>query len=439
MRLARSIPKRFLFWIFHHTALLVFWVLVALPACWQASTRDWSDDLIDPIPDHAEAQQRRITAHLNAPFEGYARAQILDDNFQIVALSHMAYGYMNIVTTQPDRKEEFSEPVRELVERALDPRVSPFKKRADEVAHLGDYGLYLSHLNLILGVHRHVTGDETYDKFHTRVSKHLAARSRADGDWHARSYPVPKHLAERQGAYKWPADQAALLASLFLYDMTRKKKLSSRPIRRWLAYMKSKKMTHEELGLPLSALDQKVEYARFPRGCALSWTILYMAQFAPEEASALYETYREKYHQTALGFGGFREWPPGVDRGMDVDSGPVILGVGVAATGLGTGPAKLMRDPRQYSLIMRSATTFGAPTLLLDDRYYVTSPLLGEAILFGGTSARVWFGEPPRREPYPEGAPLGSGNIILMIILAALIYYSISSIRENIFEIRAWR
>ena len=160
-----------------------------------------------------------------------------------------------------------------------------------------------------------------------------------------------------------------------------------------------------------SSISADLWYARLPRGCALSWTSLYMAQFAPDEAAELYSRYREHYGRTVLGCGGFREWPAGSPHGGDADSGPIVLEVGVAATGLGLGAARLFRDAPSFSAVERSAAVFGLPTWSSGGRHYRLSPLLGEAILFHGETARPWFGQPlrasgGRQVPFPTGPAL---------------------------------
>ena len=437
MRLARRVPKKFYFWLGWHVLLTLFWCVFVLPSCLDGATRDFGDDLIEPLPEHALKHHAYIEHHLKQGFDGYETHEALHENFEVIILSNMAMGMMNIATAEPARATALEASIREVVDRALDPRTSPYKKHPEEVKSFGDYNLYLSHVNITLGVYRHITGDKRYDDLHKRISKHLRKKSLADGDWHARSYPVGKSASKQKN--KWPADQAALLASLYLYDMTRNGKLSAKPIRGWLRYMDKSAMKASDYGdLPKSSIDDRLGYAKFPRGCALSWTVLYMAQFAPKEANALYEKYRENYSAELLGVGGFREWPEGVSRGMDGDSGPIIFGVGMAATGIGLGPARMMRDTRQYSLIMRSASTFGIPTKLLKQRVHVTAPVLGEAMLYNGSTARRWFGETVRKEPFADAPPTASGVYILLMILAALIFYSLASIKENIQEIRRW-
>ena len=43
---------------------------------------------------------------------------------------------------------------------------------------------------------------------------------------------------------------------------------------------------------------------------------------------------------------GFREWPKGVERAEDADSGPVVSGIGAAASAFGISAARAMGDER---------------------------------------------------------------------------------------------
>lgn len=437
MRPGRTSIARFVFWLFFHVAALSVMLLGIAPAWWEAQG-SWSHDLTTAVPQHAAQHARFMEAHLNEPFEGYSTTQVLQPQFGVVALSHMACGWMNLAQADPGYKARARQALGEITRRALDPRLSPYLKNPAEVKKFGDQNLYLSHLGVILGVHRHLAGESKHDELHTRIARHLRAESAEGGDWHARSYPLPANLKGRKGAHKWPADQAVTLTALYLYDQTHKASLSKAPIAGWLKVMKTRYGSQYE-GLPVSALDDQVGYARHPRGCALSWTVLYMNQFAPKEAATLYAAYRKLYLTEVFGFGAFREWPPGISRGMDGDSGPVVLGVGVAATGLGIGAARLHKDARAYTTAMRAAATFGLPTTLAPTRRYVTAPLLGDAILFHGTTARRWFHKEAAASAEltdQPGAPWGLW--IMMFLLSAFVLYSLMSVRENIQEIR-WR
>jgi hypothetical protein len=116
-----------------------------------------------------------------------------------------------------------------------------------------------------------------------------------------------------------------------------------------------------------------------------------MAQFAPQEARELYDNYRRSYFKSWHDLGGFREWPPGEDYGMNSDTGPILLGIGFAASGFAVGPARLFHDEEAYRTVMRTGALIGFPLRWRGRRWYLFAPLLGEAILFNGETATPWF------------------------------------------------
>lgn len=430
----RKTPKRYYFWLIVHLLLTLITVLWLVPAMWEASFGSYINER-DKTSDQAAAQMSYIARHVQEPFDGYAKHQVLNQNFAVIALSHMATGVMNIHQNDPSTKNTLQPTIEAILKRARHPKVSPYKKDLKEVQALGDHNLYLSHLNIILGVHRHITKDKRTDKLHTRISKHLVKKS-INASAHARSYPIDKsRLKKRPNANRWPADQSVLLASLYLYDKTRSARLSTLPIQKWLGVMQKQLDPKTKLHLP--TMDQQLHYAKLPRGCALSWTLLYMSQFAPKQAEQLYTHYRKHHAKNlfSLGVGGFREWPELIDRGMDDDSGPILFGVGAAATGLGLGASRLMKDHAMYVMIQRTATAAGLPLVLGNRRSYITSPILGDAILFHGTTARRWFGKQIDRDAVePKGVP--GACFILLFFAIAFLLYNLMGIREQYWNIK---
>ena len=98
-----------------------------------------------------------------------------------------------------------------------------------------------------------------------------------------------------------------------------------------------------KLGLPLSEVTG-TPTGKDPRGCALSYQTRYLREFDEALARDWWEHYRRRYLVERAGLVGLREWPPGRERAGDVDSGPVVEGVGAAATGLGIAAARSMGD-----------------------------------------------------------------------------------------------
>jgi hypothetical protein len=158
----------------------------------------------------------------------------------------------------------------------------------------------------------------------------------------------PNHLLPTYGTRVWPADNEVALAALAL---------QGHPA---AALVTASLDALEGAGLPPSELKPRTLNAKdVPRGCALSWSVGLRALHAPQQARALYVKYRDAYW-TGLGpVVGFREWPRGVDRPSDVDSGPIILGIGVAASGIGLGAARAVGETGDAEKLSRSASLAG--------------------------------------------------------------------------------
>lgn len=249
--------------------------------------------------------------------------QLLDDGkwdatptaFRIIALSHLADGCAGEAKAHPELKAD----ARACVEATL--RRARSGTRAD--------GLYLSHLNLIYGAADQL-GPCVDPKEHQRISLELARRSLAD--------PL-KHAASYEGVtLRWPADQTVTLASLARYDAAHGTSMVKAPLAGWRAVIAEH--LDAQTGLPQSELTGKGPGAKYPRGCAQSYLTRYLAEVDPALAASWWAAYREHFLVRIGAVVGFREWPRGVERQGDVDSGPIVFGIGTAASAFAMAAAK---------------------------------------------------------------------------------------------------
>jgi hypothetical protein len=365
-----------------------------------------------------------IAHHLEQPFHGYEAFDVFIPEFGIVALSHMAAGLMNVYLAEPERRDEVDGYLREVVARAVSAHVSPTGRSTLHAERLDDHNLYWSHLGLILGIERYARcegrvcnadpGDA--DRLQQRIVEHLRGRMLSTGVYHAPSYP---------GSPMWPADNAVSLLAMKMYDVTHGSSLHEELLRGFLRVLDARR--DPKTGL-FPSMVSPGEGGNVPRGCATSWTVLYLAQLDAAAARDQYDREATWLAKDVLGVGGFREWPAGRAGSSDFDSGPVIFGVGVAATGLGLGAARLFHDEGSYTLVRRSALTFGIPAWPPFHGYWA-APVLGEAILFHGRTARPWFGEVPRASVRRAPSPIGPWLLALLDLgaIAALVRQAIRS------------
>jgi hypothetical protein len=126
--------------------------------------------------------------------------------------------------------------------------------------------------------------------------------------------------------------------------------------------------------------------------------ICLLQQLDSRTAQRLYADY-VRHHWVNFGvLAGFREWPksrgPSFSTG-DIDSGPLILGIGPTATGVGIGAAKAVSDAKRLRTLSRQLKLLPGFLRLLEqggeqlfgnqvqvDSQYVTGFLYGDAVLF---------------------------------------------------------
>jgi len=264
----------------------------------------------------------------------------------IAALSNMAEALRNIGLAEAESREEMAELIEQVVERAVHRSVNPWKKSIETVTEFGHFGYYLEHLNIILGSYQ-LIGDQKYLDLNTRVTLHLRDASMSQENAHARLLPHVK--------MRWSADQAAIIYSIWLYDTNNGTTYADKPLGRWLAYM-HENATHPETGLFITEVMGTKKYSEQPRGCSVAYMIYYMSYFAPEVAKSQWALFKEHMGYSMMGLKGFREYLPDFEGEWTPDSGPIIAGVGVAATGLALKTAAALGDHEIFDAILRLAS-----------------------------------------------------------------------------------
>jgi hypothetical protein len=87
------------------------------------------------------------------------------------------------------------------------------------------------------------------------------------------------------------------------------------------------------------------------------------------------------------GFLAVREYPRTVLEKGDIDSGPVIFGMGFSATGFSIAGAKIFTDRNSFTKLYALTYLFGTPLTRNGSLHYVTGGPLGTAIMFAVLTA----------------------------------------------------
>jgi hypothetical protein len=294
----------------------------------------------------------RVDKFLNTnSFAGFTSDDLFIMNFikkgwgqDIAALSNMAEAVHLRHQVGTIDRERARNLMRQIVRRATQKTVSPYRSRIEAVNNLGAYGYYLEHMNIIIG-HAFAVGVTELSGLNLRISEHLHHQSIMQKNAHARLIPHVK--------MRWSADQSAILKSLWLCDQNHQSDFHREPADRWLDHMTSK-MTHPKTGLFETEAMRVKSYSRQPRGCSLSYMVHYMSSFAPEVAIEQWKLFKEHMYESQLGFCGFREYLSAYEGKWTPDSGPIIGGIGIAATGLGLKAAHSLEDQPTHAALKRS-------------------------------------------------------------------------------------
>jgi len=309
------------------------------------------------MTDQSKSRLNRIREFLNKPgFNGFTSDDLFIMTFikkgwgqGIVALSNMAEAISNLSKSKTVDTDECSFLIEEVLKRALHKKVRPYKYNIHKTYDLGKFGYYLEHLNIILGMYKEITGSDQHRELNERISQHLIKNSMSYSNYHADLLPHVK--------MKWPADQAAILHSIWLYDKNYNTSLGADLTIKWLQYMEQK-AKHKKTGLYITEVLGTRKYSNQPRGCSLSYMIHYMGGFAPSRAKEQWKLYKKNMLKKIFGRIGFREYLTDYEGSWTPDSGPIVAGIGVAATGLGLNAASTVGDKRTFNKLEKTMKPF---------------------------------------------------------------------------------
>ena len=169
----------------------------------------------------------------------------------------------------------------------------------------------------------------------------------------------PTHHLDSYPDMCWPADNVTALASLIVHDSLYQTNYR-------VAYEAWKKWTTSHAdpstGMPAGHLHQQSGQLIEPaRGCANSWNLALLAEIDPPFARQQYQLYRDNFAIRRVGFLMFREYPKGNMTKADIDSGPIILGAGITATGVGLAATRANGDAEMAGDIYKLSRLFGIP------------------------------------------------------------------------------
>ena len=268
--------------------------------------------------------------------------------------------------------------------------------------------LYLGHLNLMLARYRELADDARYDTLFHRLSVAV----------HRNLERSPTHNVDSYPGYCWPSDQVIPLVSLVAHDRlfgTAYGEIAEK----WLAWVKDH--LDAETGLFPAMIDADTgEHLQRPRGCALGWAIPFLYDLDPDFAQNQYDRFVRHHHVRFLGLGAFREWPRGNRGFRDVDTGPLVFGIGPSASAFGLAAAKAAGDRAVFGEVLHLGEALGWPFMFLGRTNYLASPRVGDTVVLWAKAVA------PRHPPGPAYRAHGSWRLVYALLFGALFSWVLS-------------
>jgi len=422
-RVRLAVPSVMLFRLFLFLSISVFvvsWVIGTV----LVSRAKWYEG----VPRAAKRSVRAIRRRL-ARGEGDAMQKIFPEGR---LFSHSFYGFslVNMVLTEPEdsgfRKTaiEGIEKLLAVVEGMVDE--GPFDKCKDIVPKGGI--IFAGHANLLRAGYLLIGGKEgdIAERFHEN-SQILYDAFMASTVGSLESYPW----------LIWPVDNICALESLRLHDVL----FGTDYIKagkKWVGWMSSH--TDRDSGMMVAQISASGDVFDGPRGCALSWSLALMSGFAPEFALSQYSVYRKSWIIRVGGVTGVREWWPGQEGKMDCDTGPIIGGIGAAASGFGIAAAKAHGDIENFQKLVREAELLSIPAWNTagEINYFFGQVLLADVLMLWAKTLRVWD-RPAAVETEPkECTSFGFWAVfsVLMLICVLILCLLLMSVRKMYAEFK---
>jgi hypothetical protein len=293
------------------------------------------------------------------------------------------FGFGQMAVAHPGRREHFVGCMERCIARLVDPEVRAFDRAMwseDPLESLdGDagHGAYLGYLNLLLSFHRLLDGESGYGELNDQITTALGGRVQTSSISLVESYPDEVY----------PVDNCAVISSIALYDKATGRDHGA-VVQKALGALRTR-YRDPVTGLLFQAVHPNTgEALDEPRGSGTCLGLYFLSFADPALSRDLYGAVRRELARPFLGFGGIREYPRSIrGGGGDIDSGPIVFGFSLSATGFAIAGARIHGDAQEFSALYSSAYLCGAPYDADGRRTFVTGGPLGNAILFAMLTA----------------------------------------------------
>jgi hypothetical protein len=292
-------------------------------------------------------------------------------------------GLSQVLLAHPDRPDlakRYLPAIRRASEVILDPKTRAFGTEAwgsDALEHLDDpdRDAWLGYVALALSVHREVDPKFPHTELHNKLISALRNRVEANPTGLFQTYPNETY----------PVDVSASIAAIAIHE-----RLTKSPpdafVETWLFHFRDRYLD-EGTGYLMQATNGTSSGT--PRGSGTALAAYFLGFADRFTAQIMFDALRKDGDRDLLGFSTIREYPDGVSGTGDIDSGPVIFGSSVSATGFTMASARRFGDRKLFRRLNNTASLWGVPFASGHGRGHAVGGPLGDAILLAMYTARL--------------------------------------------------
>jgi hypothetical protein len=361
-------------------AVVALVVLFSLPNRWCARhARAWYGDDKELQLSLARGVEQLVLVDPIAPTSFSTGSERFDGEWLFGSYLMAGIGYCQLAAIHPDQTDWCRTRSAACIRRLQLPAIRAFDAQSwngeDPLASLsGDNGhaAYLGYLNLLLGMHRKAFGEEeTVTALNNRITAALIRRM-------ANS---PTGLIQTYPGETYPVDNCFVAGSIGLHQSLTGQPTSA-ALKTWLTNIREH-VIDPDTGLLIQAVEQR-DFTPLdePRGSGTVLGLLAVRYADPELARELYKAMQWQLMGNWLGFGAVGEYPAESKGGGDIDSGPIVFGYGMSATGFSLGAARACSDWRYFRRLYATTHLCGAPLREGNTLQFVSGGALGNSILF---------------------------------------------------------
>lgn len=298
----------------------------------------------------------------------------------LYSCSMLTEALANIARQYPERKAENIQHIERLIDIVLSPEIRRYDTKRwgeDPLESLdgnNSHVSYLSHLAWMICNYKEVGGGSQYDELLARLCTTMNRRILRSKGMNIPTYP---------GEAIYVPDMLVAIVALDKYADMYNGKYSS-TVNRWVKRAKSEWL-HHDTGLLVSFLrEDGTQYDDSPvKGSYTALNCYYLTFIDEAFAREQYERTKSLFWKGGL-IPGLKEyhdrWCP---IGMDIDAGPILLGLSPSGTAFFAGPASFFDDTKVKNNILKTAETAGHTIQFAHHRHYLLAniALVGEAIM----------------------------------------------------------